>query len=99
MKVCQPISIDYQSIRDDDYIEDSMTRQSMEFNDDCWDESRFWNYIFSQVEFDKFNKKYKATADKKRREKLFEEKRYDDGIFEERENPNLRVPTKQAISW
>ena len=56
------------------YIEDSMMQHYMEFDEDYRDESRFWDHIFPQAEFDKSNKKYKATADKKRREKLFEEK-------------------------
>jgi len=46
----------------------------MEFNEDRRGESRVWDHTFPQAKFDKFNKKYKATADKKRREKLFEEK-------------------------
>ena len=74
MEEHQPISIDYQPIQDDDYIEDSITQHYMEFNEDHRDESRFCDHTFSQAEFDKFNKKYKATADMKRREKLFEEK-------------------------
>ena len=68
------IDIDYQQIRDDNYIEDSVTQHYMEFNEDHRDESRFWVHTFSQAKFDKSNKKYKATADKKRREKLFEDK-------------------------
>ena len=51
-----------------------MTQHYMEFDEDHRDESRFWDHTFSQAEFDKANKKYKVTADKKRREKLFEEK-------------------------
>ena len=46
----------------------------MKFNEDRRSESRFWDHIFPQAEFDKSNKKYKATADKKRRKKLFEDK-------------------------
>jgi len=34
MEEHQPISIDYQSIQDDDYIEDSMTQHYMEFDED-----------------------------------------------------------------
>ena len=60
--------------RDEDYIEDSMTQHYMEFDEGHRDESRFLDHTFPQVEFDKSNKKYKATADKKRREKLFEDK-------------------------
>jgi len=45
----------------------------MEFDKDHRDESRFWDHTFPQAEFDKSNKKYKATADKKRHEELFEE--------------------------
>jgi len=74
MEEHQPIGVDYQQIRDKDYIEDSMTQHFMEFDEGHRDESRFWDHIFPQVEFDKFNKKYKATADKKRRAKFFEEK-------------------------
>ena len=47
----QPIGIDYQSIRDDDYIEDSMTQHCMEFNEDHQGESRFWDHTFLQAEF------------------------------------------------
>ena len=46
----------------------------MEFNEDRRGESRFWDYTFPQAEVDKSNKEYKVTADKKRREKLVEEK-------------------------
>jgi len=46
----------------------------MKFNEDRRSESRFWDHTFPQAEFDKSNKKYKVTADKKRWEKLFEEK-------------------------
>ena len=46
----------------------------MEFNKDSREESRFCDHTFSKTEFNKSNKKYKAIADKKRREKLFEEK-------------------------
>ena len=41
MEEHQPIDIDYQPIRDDDYIEDSMTQHYMEFNEDRQGESRF----------------------------------------------------------
>jgi len=44
-------SIDYQPIRDDDYIEDTMTQYYGEFNEERWGESRFWDYNLSQVEF------------------------------------------------
>jgi len=74
MEEHQPIGIDYQPILDDDYIEDSMTQHYMEFNENRQGESRFWDHTFPQAEFDKFNKKYKAITDKKRQEKLFEEK-------------------------
>ena len=36
----QPIGLDYQPIRDDDYIEDSMTQHYMEFDEDRRGESR-----------------------------------------------------------
>ena len=51
MEEHQPIGIDYQPIRDDDYIEDSMTQHYMKFNKDRQGESRFWNHTFSQAEF------------------------------------------------
>ena len=73
MEEHQPIDID-QSIRDDDYIEDSIAQHCMEFDEDHQDESRFRDHTFFKVEFDKSNKKYKATANKKMREILFEEK-------------------------
>ena len=41
MEENQPIGIDYQPIRDDDYIEDSMTQHYMKFNEDRRDELRF----------------------------------------------------------
>ena len=46
------------------------------------------------MKIEKINKKYKMTADKKRREKLFDE---EDMImvYLRRENPNLKSPTKQ----
>ena len=46
----------------------------MEFDEDHRDESRFQDRTFSQAEFDKSNKKYNTTTDKKMRKKLFEEK-------------------------
>jgi len=80
--------IDYQPIRDDDYVEDSMTQYYMELNEDRRCESIFWDHTFPQTEFaynsmahgltefpltltrvdfvEKSNKKYKASADKKR---------------------------------
>jgi len=42
----QPLGIDYQMIRNDYYIEDSMTQHYMEFNEDCQDERRFWDHTF-----------------------------------------------------
>ena len=72
MEEHQLIGINYQLIWHN-YIEDSMTQHYMKFNEDQWDESRFWDHTFSWAEFDKSNKKYKATADKKRHEELFEE--------------------------
>jgi len=51
MKEHQPIGIDYQPIRGDDYIEDSMMQHYMEFNEDCRGESRFWDHSFPQAEF------------------------------------------------
>ena len=53
MEEHQPISIDYQSIQDDDYIEDSMTQYYMEFDENCRGKLRFWYHTFSQVEFAK----------------------------------------------
>ena len=50
-----------------------MMQHYMEFNEDHRG-LRFWDHTFSQVEFDKSNKKYKAITDRKRQEKLFEEK-------------------------
>ena len=44
-------SIDYQPIRDDDYIEDTMTQYYGEFNEERWGESRFWDHSFPQAEF------------------------------------------------
>ena len=41
MEEHQLIGIDYQPIRNDDYIEDLMTQHYMEFNEDRRDESRF----------------------------------------------------------
>ena len=49
-----------------------MTQHYMKL--DRRDELRFWDQIFPQAEFDKSNKNYKATAEKKKQEKLFEEK-------------------------
>ena len=37
----QSIGIDYQQIRDEDYIEDSMTQHYVEFDEYHQDESRF----------------------------------------------------------
>ena len=51
-----------------------MMQHYMKFDEDHRNESRFWNHTFPQAEFDKSNKKYKATADKKSLERLFEEK-------------------------
>jgi len=65
MEEYQPIGIDYQLIRKDDYIEDLMTQHYMKFDEDHQDKSRFWDHTFSEVELDKSNK-YKTTADKKR---------------------------------
>jgi len=94
MKEHQPIGIDYQPIRDNDYIKDLMTQHYIEFNEDRRGESIFWDHTFPWEEFaynsmargltkfsltlkgvdfvKKSNKKYKASADKKRREKFFE---------------------------
>jgi len=44
----QPIGINYQPIRDDDYIEDSMTQHYMEFNEGQQGESIFWYNTFSK---------------------------------------------------
>jgi len=52
MEEHQPIGIDYQPIRDDDYIEDSMTQHYMEFDKDRG-ESRLWDHTFPQTEFAK----------------------------------------------
>ena len=67
----------------------------MELNKDRRDESIFWDLTFPQAEFDKFNKKYKAIVDKKRWEKLCEEK--DMMMVYLRRGRILieRVPTKQ----
>ena len=73
MKEHQPIGIDYQPIQDENYIKDSMTHYYMKCDEDHRDESRFWDHTFTQTEFDKSNKKYKATADMWR-EKLFDKK-------------------------
>ena len=51
-----------------------MTQHYIEFVENYRDESRFWVHAFPQAEFDKSNKKYKATDDKRRRDKLFEER-------------------------
>jgi len=50
MEEHQPISIDYQLIRDD-YIQDSMTQHYMEFNKDRQGESKFWDHTLSQAKF------------------------------------------------
>jgi len=50
MKEHQPIGIDYQPIRDNDYIEDSITLYYIEFNEDHRDDSRFWDHTFPQAE-------------------------------------------------
>ena len=42
----------FQLIRDD-YIEDSITQQYMEFDEDRRGESRFWDHTFPQAEFAK----------------------------------------------
>jgi len=47
-----------QSIWDKNYIEDSMTQHYMEFDEDHRDESRFWDHIFPQAEFDKSNNRW-----------------------------------------
>jgi len=41
-----PIGIDYQPIRDDDNIKDSMMQHYMEFNEYRWGESRFLDHTF-----------------------------------------------------
>ena len=46
MEEHQPIGIDYQLIRDDDYIEDSMTQDYMGFNEDRRGEIIFWDHTF-----------------------------------------------------
>jgi len=51
-----------------------MMQHYMEFDEDYRSESRFWDHIFPEAELNKSNKKYKATIDKKRWEKLFEVK-------------------------
>ena len=51
MEEHQLIGIDYQPIRDDDYIEDLMTQHYIEFNEDRQGESKFWNHAFYQPEF------------------------------------------------
>jgi len=46
MEEHQPIGIDYQLIRDDDYIEDSMTQDYMGFNEDRRGKIIFWDHTF-----------------------------------------------------
>jgi len=41
MKEHQVLGIDYHSIRDDDYIRDSMAQYCIDSNEDCQDKSRF----------------------------------------------------------
>ena len=53
MKEHQPISIDYQPIRDDDYIEDLMIQHYMEFDENHRGESKFRDHTFPQAEFAK----------------------------------------------
>jgi len=103
----QPIALDYQPIRDDYYIEDSMKQYYMEFNDDHLGESRFWDHTFPKTEFaynnidhdsagfsrtlkgidfvEKSNKRIRHQLIR-RGERNSSTRRYDDGIFKEREN-------------
>jgi len=53
MEEHQSIGIGRQSIWDDIYIEDSITQQYMEFDEDRRGESRFWDHTFPQAEFAK----------------------------------------------
>jgi len=46
MKDHQPIGIDYQPIRDDNYIEDPMTQHYMDFGEDPRGKVRFWSHPF-----------------------------------------------------
>ena len=51
MEEHQPIGIDYQLIRDNNYLEDSITQHYMKFNEERRGESSFWDYTFPQAEF------------------------------------------------
>jgi len=53
MEEHQPIGINYQPIRDDNYIEDSMMQHYMEFNKDRRGKSRSWDHTFPQAKFAK----------------------------------------------